>query len=456
MSIHFISGKPGGGKTLYSVRLIVDELVNGSRTIITNVPIKIGRLNEYLQQTYPKAYQKQFLTDPPVHIIDRVILIDEEQISTFFAIRPKCVRIATVTNEEWKSGVRPDFSICRDEGVLYVLDEVHIAFNARAWASTGHEVLYYLSQHRKLGDDVICITQAISNVDKQFRSVAQDFTYIKNLSKQNVGLFRLPAMFTRNTYAQPATDNQKPMETGTFSLDTSGLASLYDTAKGVGIHGRSGADTNARKKGFHWLWFLVAFPLILWGIFQYLPVILNKVTASNPSVQQIKPHKNELPPQQQNNSSPSDIDPLRSHSENDSIHSQLARRTEKQGPEVTCTGYFILRDKPTVFLSDGRTVYADDVGRITRNSVICYGETFRISVPHALTPATPVNVLPSYSQPPDPGELRSKPVNEAIILPTIHARNYGTLPPARLNGIASMNHSLQPDQPLQRSQGSIP
>jgi len=34
-----------------------------------------------------------------------------------------------------------------DAGVFFVLDEVHIAFNSRAWAETGAEVLYYLSDH---------------------------------------------------------------------------------------------------------------------------------------------------------------------------------------------------------------------------------------------------------------------------------------------------------------------
>ena len=62
MSIHFISGKPGGGKTLYSVRLILDELVNGSRPIVTNVSLNLGRLNEYLQRAHPAAFARRFGT----------------------------------------------------------------------------------------------------------------------------------------------------------------------------------------------------------------------------------------------------------------------------------------------------------------------------------------------------------------------------------------------------------
>lgn len=48
------------------------------------------------------------------------------------ANRPNGLRLQSVSNAEWKTGKRPDFSVVKDGGVLYVLDEVHIAFNARA------------------------------------------------------------------------------------------------------------------------------------------------------------------------------------------------------------------------------------------------------------------------------------------------------------------------------------
>jgi zona occludens toxin (predicted ATPase) len=188
--------KPGGGKTLYAVRLIVDELVRGSRPVITNVPLNLGRLNEFLQQKFSDAFASAsarfqdgsgvesgrecdaYVAEMAAHISNRVILLDEDDLPKFFTYRGGGVRLDSVSNQDWKAGKRPDFRAVKDRGVFYVLDEVHIAFNARAWADTGHEVLYYLSQHRKLGDDVICVTQSVNNVDRQFRSVAQDYTYI--------------------------------------------------------------------------------------------------------------------------------------------------------------------------------------------------------------------------------------------------------------------------------------
>jgi len=247
------------------MRLLVDELVHGNRHIVTNLAIRFDGLTEHLSKNYPTWYAKQ-----SQHLRDRITVLAEEDLSRFFTFRSKNIRIASIGNAEWKLGTKPDYSQA-GEGVAYFLDEIHIAFNARAWADTGQEVIYYLSQHAKLGDTVVCITQHIGNVDKQFRSVAQDFTYIRNLSKERMGMFKLPAVFIRNTFLQPANDTTRPMETGTFSLDVSGIASCYDTAQGVGIHGRHGADKTERRKGLHWLWFVVGIPLICALVWKYVP-----------------------------------------------------------------------------------------------------------------------------------------------------------------------------------------
>jgi len=281
MSIHFISGKPGGGKTLYSVRLIVDEILHGHRTIITNVPIKLGHLNEYLQKEFDHGGGAE-----------RVWQLDDEQTKLFWTFRPGGVRIPYLKKEEWQAGKTPDYKDVKDEGVMYVIDEVHNFFGARQWAETGRDVLFYLSQHRKLGDTVICITQAIGNVDKQFRSVTQDFTFVRNLSKERYGLFRLPACFIRKTFSSPPTDTSQPMESGTFTLDVSGLARCYDSAAGVGIHGRL-ADTKEQKKGMHWsvaLGALAAIVLILFlGVPHAVGALFHTRGVARPGVKQIGP-----------------------------------------------------------------------------------------------------------------------------------------------------------------------
>jgi len=273
VSIHFISGKPGGGKSLYGVKLLISELVLSRRHIVTNLALKLPELEEYLNREYPAVIERVYW----VHLQDRITILSESDLKIFFTYRAGGVRIADLTNEQWAKGERPDYSVVKDSGVAYFLDEVHLGFNARAWAQTGHQVIYYLSQHRKLGDDVICITQHVGNVDKQFRSVAQDFSYIRNLKKEKLGLFRLPGVFLRRTYGEPATSTSQAMETGSFRMDVRGIASCYDTAKGVGIHGRAGADIAERVKGLHWGWFVVGIPVLLLCLFKWCPNMLARV-----------------------------------------------------------------------------------------------------------------------------------------------------------------------------------
>lgn len=260
MSIHFISGKPGGGKTLYGMKLLIEELVYGQRLIITNIAVNLGRLNEYLQKKHP---------DLSIDLRRRMKILSDEQCSEFWKHR----RLYLEEHCEM-DGIK---QVPVDEvGCFFILDELHLFFNARKWMDTGDDCLHYLSQHRKLGDDVICITQHVENVDKQFRSVAQDFTVITNGHLQKIGLFRGLPKFTRRTYSTPPSGlKQEPMETASFMLDAKGVASCYDTAAGIGVHGRY-ADKGKKRKGLHPLWFVV---MLVAACF-VVPHILGKVLAS--------------------------------------------------------------------------------------------------------------------------------------------------------------------------------
>jgi len=272
MSIHFISGKPGGGKSLFAVKKVVDELLLTRRVIVTNLSLKLPELNEYLQKVYP---------DKSVDLLSRIILMSEEETAKFWLIRPDGYKLKECSGgkegamlvKDWKHAFNADvvneageptpFPITDLPSVLYIIDELHIYFNARAWMATGKDALFYLSQHRKFGDDVICITQSINNVDKQFRSVAQEFIYIRNHAKERIGLFRSIGGFSRSHYLQPATGapGEKSMETGFFRLDVTGLCQCYDTAAGVGVIGRS-ADTTAPKRGLP-IWMLIALVVLV-------------------------------------------------------------------------------------------------------------------------------------------------------------------------------------------------
>jgi len=273
MSLHFVSGKPGGGKSLYSMSLLQEELLHGQRVIVTNLPLNLGTLNEYLTAEFPER---------TFNLHERIrVLSDETETGQFWLYRWPSQQIAAVSEEDWKKGERYQFGKPIvdvgevDRGCLFIIDEIHLFFNSREWMNTGKGCLFYLSQHRKLGDDVIAVTQSIGNVDKQFRSLAQDFSYIRNLKKERKGVFRLPGFFIRSTYSQPFTGQPgvEPMEVRTFTLQPTKLASCYNTAAGVGVLGRSGADRTERVKGLPW-WVMILIVVAACGAVAMMPTLL--------------------------------------------------------------------------------------------------------------------------------------------------------------------------------------
>jgi hypothetical protein len=45
--IHFVVGKPGGGKSYYAVRQLCHELLHGDRFIVTNLALNLDALADY-------------------------------------------------------------------------------------------------------------------------------------------------------------------------------------------------------------------------------------------------------------------------------------------------------------------------------------------------------------------------------------------------------------------------
>lgn len=261
MPIHVILGKPGSGKSLYATSRVIQELAEGQRNVVTNLPLHPGRLNEYLQQRYP---------DRDCRMVQRLRVLNDDEIKEF-----------------WKYRGPEGGDVEGKHGVAYFLDEAHIAFNARDWATIGRGALHYLSQHRKLGDIVWPITQAPGNLDKQFRSVAEDFTVLRNEYTAKYGPFRGRGRFVRRTYLSEPNGNAEPFEKATFTLDKEGIASCYDTARGIGVHGTK-ADIGRRAKGLS-IWWAFAGAFVLAALVGLIPYALGKL-ASN-AIQKSAPVK---------------------------------------------------------------------------------------------------------------------------------------------------------------------
>lgn len=341
MAIHFISGKPGGGKTLYAVNRIFEQLRDTNRQIVTNIVLDLDKLQEYCDSK-----------DLKVFVADRVTILDEEQTKFFYLYRGRGVVVPCDPNPD----VMPAFQTILPDapGVAYFLDELHIFFNSREWAKTGKKAIFYLSQHRKLSDIVFCITQSINNVDKQFRSLAQDFQYIRNQRVEKFGMFRRGDGFIVKVYLSPLTGaNDYPCEQASLSLDTKGLASCYNTAAGVGVSTLGKADVGSKVKGPKLVWFWSIIPvglLVFWLLAHFGVGFLSKqasktLTSGVPGSVSVVSHSSPGP-----TSSP-DPDPT------------LEKKEGKKDKLVYWTGEIQARGHRFWYLSDGRVVSVDQVDK---------------------------------------------------------------------------------------------
>ena len=255
MAIHFVTGRPGAGKSFYSMKLIIEELRGTERKIVTNLSIIPEELAEMLHDKHGETFD----------LINRLHIINDDEIEFFYCHRGGGV--PTLSLEYNAKGRAEKFDIAGASatgGVFYILDEVHLSFGARNWQNMGNAAIYYSSQHRKLGDDVILITQAPKMVDTTFRNLAQDYTVLRNHALETLFFFKAPKVFTRQTFLNLPTANETPMEKSTFRLDMD-VARCYDTSQGVGIHERGEADTKGdKRKGIQWYWGVAAFILLIY------------------------------------------------------------------------------------------------------------------------------------------------------------------------------------------------
>lgn len=239
--LRMITGKIGGGKTYYAVREIIDELVNGERTVVTNVALELGPLNEYIQQHYP---------DANVNLFERVRILDESETLQFYLHRHHGVDVEPVTKEEERRGEFPTFP---DEaftrGVFYVLDEVHTYFNCRNWMNVGLTCSWYLAQHRKFDDEIIAISQFSDQIDKQFKGFAQYWLHIVNNGNELMAGFRGANYCVAKWYNQEKRGFfDKAQSVERYRIDKR-IGACYDTSAGTGIKGRKRTETRRKRKG---------------------------------------------------------------------------------------------------------------------------------------------------------------------------------------------------------------
>ncbi len=169
-AIFGLTGKPGAGKSYFATRLIIAEITKGkNRPIVSNVPINKKKLREYVKKDF-YYYPLDTYTDNKAFFTNRGYY-----------------------NFECPTGENIDFAPLlkdNDEGVLYIIDEAHLYFNARNWKHMPQATISYITTIRHVGDSLIWMCQRFSDIDSQIRGKTQAFHVLRNLQKEKLGIFK--------------------------------------------------------------------------------------------------------------------------------------------------------------------------------------------------------------------------------------------------------------------------
>lgn len=248
----------GGGKTLLATQIAFKELLKGHRFVVTNAPLEL----EQIRYDYYRITGKPF----PDH---RVRLITTEEVKRWWLCLPgRDLKSISEVADRQKT----------DTGCVYLLDEFHLVYPAREWAQTakevGPDVETYVSQLRKVNDDLYWITQHREKVDKNFRRNTTTWCVVKNLGKARLLLgVGMPDKFAASYFPQEPVGKDKP-EYSTFynrivkfGRHTVDYGKQYRTMAGIGFAGQKEAEDKPKRRHWSiWIAFAVFLVILAWFI----------------------------------------------------------------------------------------------------------------------------------------------------------------------------------------------
>jgi hypothetical protein len=403
MSLYFVCGKVGAGKSYRGMVSILDQLLHDDRLIVTNLPVNLAALSDFLARRHPSNdiclmdhYRpalpgEQANADGMVFEPSRIRTLDEGELAEFYRVRHQAAdKVPRIEHEKKeRNPVCLDFSQWlkggkfSGKGIIYHLDELQLFYNVRKFADAPEEFPFYLSQHRKLGDDIYVYTQQPQNVDKMFRSFTQEFIYVVNIGKKRVGPFAAPKIFRFAAYPEPFTGQvgQICQYSGYFRMDYE-LAATYNTAAGIGIEAAK-ADVGSKVKGLHWRWLLLLPVLLAASIFVFhslggfwvrsvLPA--SKKPAVAPAVRSVG-----TVPVLQAASVPAALAPPAPEVSVENGLPSIGGDSVIVDKDVYMTGWEMEGGKLRVALSDGRWVSREDgLRRLTRTYCVVQGRVYRM------------------------------------------------------------------------------
>ena len=156
--IQAYTGVPGGGKSLHAAQEILDAITKKGIPVIGNFDVN------------RKKFQKA--------------LIKRKKLGEYYNIPNKHLKPSVLVDFSKAHYKKHKFS---ENGILLVIDEAQLMFNARTWNDSERaDWVYFFTNSRHFGFRVILICQFLEMLDKQIRSVIEIEVQHRNMG--NFGL----------------------------------------------------------------------------------------------------------------------------------------------------------------------------------------------------------------------------------------------------------------------------
>lgn len=152
------TGVPGGGKSLHAAQLILDSVTKKGIPVIGNFDVNRRKFEKVLLK---RREQGRFYNVPNKDLTPEMLV-------AFSKAHYKSHRFS-------------------ESGILLVIDEAQLMFNARTWNDKDRaDWIYFFTNSRHFGYKVVLICQFLEMLDKQIRSVIE--IEVKHRNMGNFGL----------------------------------------------------------------------------------------------------------------------------------------------------------------------------------------------------------------------------------------------------------------------------
>ncbi len=198
-----VEGLPGSGKTFWTVRHVINVILEHRRPVFTNAPIRFRVLRAWLRKVGGEVLARLIMPLTREHFTRFCARQGERHRSREAA--KAAARVAGVRFNEaaWKRAFEAEHGPDVVEGPeanwlpahsLLVVDEAHHWFPAsgKVDKSESPEVLHYLTMHRHHGHSLVVVTQDRMQVSVTFRRLCSELVVVKNIATEEIGWgFRL-------------------------------------------------------------------------------------------------------------------------------------------------------------------------------------------------------------------------------------------------------------------------